>query len=232
MIAGIIALLTGTFAVGSLVVGIGGHEEKADTRGPIIHNQADTNPAPPAETGTIAEAPVPQQPMQPLPGAIDGSTIQNGNDQTAMSAQQYAQVMTAPPAMTPQPAFTGVDPRTITSMPAVPQAPKPVAPKPKPAQRDEERSAPIRVSSHRTSPRPIEQPLPGLDEVSGRGTVSLNLTVGENGRVREIEILKGAPGLTSDVVDAVRHWRFEPATEDGQRVEGQFKVDISFNGND
>ena len=50
--------------------------------------------------------------------------------------------------------------------------------------------------------------------------------------MREIEILKGAPGLTSDVVDAVRHWRFEPATEDGQRVEGQFKVDISFNGND
>jgi TonB family protein len=230
MIAGIIALLTGTFAVGSLVYGLGGGSHEVTRKGPIIHNEPESI----AEGGAVATQPPPvvveNAEPAPLNGVnnVNGFSVTNGTDPTAMSAQQYEQLPAAvTPAATSTAPFTGVDPRVLTATPAPPRPAQQTAPKPERAQQP----AAERHSSNRTRPRPIAQPIPDFDVHNG-GVVRLDLTIGSDGRVKEIEILKGVSGLTAEVVDAARHWRFEPATEDGRPVEGTFKVDIAFNSHD
>lgn len=49
------------------------------------------------------------------------------------------------------------------------------------------------------------------------GKVSLRFVVGEDGRVRDVEVIAGLPhGLTEAAIEAVGEWRFEPT-----RVEGR-----------
>jgi TonB family protein len=48
------------------------------------------------------------------------------------------------------------------------------------------------------------------------GTVVLDISVGEDGRVRHIRIKKAAPyGMTEQAIAAVQLWRFKPATDPG-----------------
>jgi TonB family protein len=77
---------------------------------------------------------------------------------------------------------------------------------------------------------PLKQPLPRLDDLRNSGTVRLRLTVSDDGRVKEIDVLQGLSGATADVVDAVRKWRFKPATLNGQPVQGTFEAEIMLNG--
>ncbi len=72
------------------------------------------------------------------------------------------------------------------------------------------------------------QPLPDVN-VSQPMTARLQLTVGKDGLVKEVNVIQGIPGETGKLIAAVQRWRFKPATENGNPVEAPFTVDVAFN---
>ena len=60
------------------------------------------------------------------------------------------------------------------------------------------------------------------------GTVILQLGIDENGRVVEVVVLQGVAGLSGAAVDAVRTWRFLPATDEGRTVAARVVIPIRF----
>ena len=63
--------------------------------------------------------------------------------------------------------------------------------------------------------------------VSG-GTVVLNVTVGPNGEIEDVHVLKAANGFTQQAMDTVRKWKFRPAQFDGKQVTASIPVVFSF----
>lgn len=62
-----------------------------------------------------------------------------------------------------------------------------------------------------------------------QGTVLLRVQVGEDGTVHDVSVVRPLdPGLDQAAADAVRAWRFEPATKDGIPVSVQIGVTVSF----
>lgn len=69
--------------------------------------------------------------------------------------------------------------------------------------------------------------------ISGRarvqGVVRSRLEIDENGRVGAVEVTKVLPmGLSEVTVEALRQWRFEPATRDGRAVASPVCLETSF----
>ncbi len=61
------------------------------------------------------------------------------------------------------------------------------------------------------------------------GDVMVALIVDRNGRPKDIRVVKGRPGLDEKAVEAVRQYRFKPATEaDGQPVAMPLTIDVNF----
>jgi protein TonB len=51
------------------------------------------------------------------------------------------------------------------------------------------------------------------------GSVKVEITVGSDGTAEDVRVLESAGAILDDaVVEAVRGWRFEPATKQGVRV--------------
>jgi len=85
-----------------------------------------------------------------------------------------------------------------------------------------------------TPPRATYSPPPEFSEQARKqkitGTVVLSLTVGADGIPRDIKVEKGIGyGLDDKAVEAVSRWKFDPALKDGQPIEKQIKVEVSFN---
>ena len=60
-------------------------------------------------------------------------------------------------------------------------------------------------------------------------TVILELTVDEQGRVRDASVLRGHPAVDQAVAKAVSQWRYEPALENGKAVPVIFAVTVNLN---
>lgn len=61
------------------------------------------------------------------------------------------------------------------------------------------------------------------------GIVILATDIDENGDVTDARVLKGLPdGLDQSAIDAVRQWKFRPATKDGKPVATTFNLTINF----
>jgi hypothetical protein len=82
----------------------------------------------------------------------------------------------------------------------------------------------IRVA--RTQPVALYQPVPPM-QVYREANARLILTVGSEGRVRDINVARSIPGEMPRLIAAVQNWRFRPATENGQPVTSTFAVDIT-----
>ena len=62
-----------------------------------------------------------------------------------------------------------------------------------------------------------------------RGIVIVNLTIGEDGSVSEPRVVKPLPTpLTYAALEAVRFWKFAPATLDGKPVASNFCLTINY----
>jgi len=186
----------------------------------------------PVPDGAPIEAPVTSA---PAPTATDGTNpaLAQRNDATALPASEYAAV--AERARAERAANKAlVDPRSITGvaydaagMPVRRPAPRPAAPR---------ADVPMASSSaapvaRRTPPVPEYQPVPSIS-VDRNVTARLMLTIGADGRVKDIAIANSIPGQTPKLIAAVQSWRFKPATQNGVPVEAPFSVDISFHGNE
>jgi periplasmic protein TonB len=70
---------------------------------------------------------------------------------------------------------------------------------------------------------------PAIARMNGvRGTVVLEAVIGENGRVRNVRVLKSIPLLDQAAIDAVRQWQFTPTLLNGEAVPVVMTVTVSF----
>ncbi len=60
------------------------------------------------------------------------------------------------------------------------------------------------------------------------GTVLLRARIGTDGLVRELEVMSGNPILAQAALDAVRQWRYQPTRLNGQPVEVETEVTVTF----
>ena len=66
-------------------------------------------------------------------------------------------------------------------------------------------------------------------EKAWQGTVPMRITVGTDGLPHDVMIQHQLGlGLDEKAIEAVKQWRFEPATKDGQPVAVEISVEISF----
>jgi TonB family protein len=84
-----------------------------------------------------------------------------------------------------------------------------------------------------TMPTPVERKEPEYTQEAWdegtQGAVVLLVAVDENGAVGEIRTRQGLGyGLDEKAIEAVRSWRFNPATDDGQPIKGTAWVELRF----
>jgi protein TonB len=126
--------------------------------------------------------------------------------------------------------LSGVPGGIFSALPVAPPAPAPApAPPAKAAPKD-----PIRVRIgglvqqgrlvHEVTP--LYPPLARAARNSGQ--VELMAIIGTDGTVRQLQVLKGHPLLTQAALDAVRQWRYRPATLNGDPVEVLTNITVMF----
>lgn len=190
-------------------------DETPDTTHVSVPKRADTQLVPTNEPGGI-EQPITSAPASgPVPGTPANEW--DRSDATAVSSAEYAQLAqrAAAEKKTAQPL---VDPRSLTGA----------------AYAQEPRRRPIAnrvaaVAATRTRPVPEYQGLPPL---RAQGSAILDLTVGPNGRVTGINVRRAPFGGTGALIGAVQHWRFRPATVNGEPVSAPYSVQIQFKGHE
>jgi protein TonB len=84
-----------------------------------------------------------------------------------------------------------------------------------------------------TVPRLIYSPEPAFSDEARKsktqGSVTLLLVVGADGRTYDIHVQSSlGMGLDEKAIEAVRRWRFQPATFKGQPVATQIAVEVNF----
>jgi periplasmic protein TonB len=84
-----------------------------------------------------------------------------------------------------------------------------------------------------TAPRAIYDPEPEYSDEARRvkheGKVMLSLVVDQQGRTREIRVVRSlGMGLDEQAVEAVRKWKFTPGMKDGYPVAVQVNVEVNF----
>lgn len=82
-------------------------------------------------------------------------------------------------------------------------------------------------------PRAIYAPEPEFSEEARRikyqGEVTLLATIGVDGRTRNLLVVRSlGMGLDEKAIEAVRTWKFQPATKDGHPVAVQMNIIVSF----
>jgi TonB family protein len=91
----------------------------------------------------------------------------------------------------------------------------------------------IHGNGGRTQPRAIYAPNPEYSDQARKakvqGTVVLTVTVDASGNVADVKVVKSlGSGLDEKAIEAVRTWKFKPATEDGTPVRSEVPVEVSF----
>ena len=62
-----------------------------------------------------------------------------------------------------------------------------------------------------------------------QGVVLLWVVIGSDGRTHDVRVQRSlGMGLDEKAIEAVRNWKFEPATKDGQPVAVQVNVEVNF----
>jgi periplasmic protein TonB len=107
-------------------------------------------------------------------------------------------------------------------LPAQPEAPPP-APQP---------TAPSRITSGLEPPAKLKDVAPVYPDIAQRarisGVVILEATIGADGRVTGVRVLRSVPLLDHAAVDAVRQWVFTPTRLNGVAVPVVMTVTVNF----
>lgn len=75
----------------------------------------------------------------------------------------------------------------------------------------------------------VEPQYPALaKEMHLTGTVELQARIGTNGTVQALEVVSGNPILARAAIEAVQQWRYQPTRLDGQPVEVETHITVTF----
>ena len=61
-----------------------------------------------------------------------------------------------------------------------------------------------------------------------QGVVILECTIGHDGRITDVKVLRGIPLLDAAAVDAVKQWVYEPTLVDGAPARVIMTVTVTF----
>ena len=82
------------------------------------------------------------------------------------------------------------------------------------------------------APVPIHRPAPEYPAWARdngiTGKVLLRVLVDQQGSVRRVAVVRGVEGLTEAAQDALRGWRFRPATNRGRPVAVWVEIPVEF----
>jgi periplasmic protein TonB len=91
----------------------------------------------------------------------------------------------------------------------------------------------MRVASRVAAANLIHDVAPIYPPEAGRarieGTVVLLALIGKDGAVRDVRVQSGSPLLAQAAIDAVRQWRYRPYLLNGEPVEVDSQVTVTFN---
>ncbi|HWS73256.1 MAG TPA: hypothetical protein VN605_14170, partial [Thermoanaerobaculia bacterium] len=232
-IAGLVALLIAAFSIGTFMHGFDPDEVSTlkDDKPVVTVTAGPTTPTPgradlqvvPANPNNVVagEAPITSAPATTTAAGVPNEYQRS--DATAATADEYAQLAARAKA---EKQTLGVDPRMVGGpgyggVPAHRRAPaqrtatlppgSPLPPMTSAGVNGEPRRGQILI---RTRPQPEYQPIPDI-RVDRDTVARLDLTVGADGRVQDVNILNAIPGETAKLIAAVQSWRFRPATENG-----------------
>jgi len=104
----------------------------------------------------------------------------------------------------------------------IPEGPPPAEPE-----------GPIMVGGDVKAPEKISAPPPQYTEIARKariqGVVIVQAIIDKQGNVTNVKVLKGLPmGLDQAAVDAIKKWKFEPATLNGKPVSVYYNLTVNF----
>jgi len=67
-------------------------------------------------------------------------------------------------------------------------------------------------------------------QMGAKGEVVLTATVGIDGRVKSVKVVKGHPLLVKAATDAVMQWVYRPTLLNGQAVQNEVRITLNFEG--
>jgi periplasmic protein TonB len=102
-------------------------------------------------------------------------------------------------------------------------------PPPKPTQSRIRQGGNVQAAKLVNKVQPSYPPLARQTRISG--TVRLHAIIGKDGSVQQLEVMSGHPLLVQAALDAVRQWRYQPTTLNGDAVEVDTTIDVIFSLN-
>jgi periplasmic protein TonB len=102
-------------------------------------------------------------------------------------------------------------------------------PPPKPTQSRIRQGGNVQAAKLVNRVQPSYPPLARQTRISG--TVRLHAIIGKDGSVTQLEVMSGHPLLVQAALDAVRQWKYQPTTLNGDAVEVDTTIDVIFSLN-
>jgi periplasmic protein TonB len=102
-------------------------------------------------------------------------------------------------------------------------------PPPKPTQQRIRQGGQVQAAKLVNKVQPMYPPLARQTRISG--TVRLHAIIAKNGSVEQLEVISGHPLLVQAALDAVRQWKYQPTTLNGENVEVDTTIDVIFSLN-
>jgi len=134
------------------------------------------------------------------------------------SRQPMAQGSSMAASPVPPGNVAGSEPDNISG--GVPAAPKPAT------------TQHVRISSGESQALLIHQVQPAYPPLARQagihGTVVLHALIGKDGTIKNLQVLSGHPMLTSAAVAAVKGWTYKPYYRNGEPIEVETEIDVSF----
>ncbi len=205
---------------------------------PAAHPQpAAQQPA--AQPAAVKQAPAQTQPQAAAPKPTTAAAAKQPPAQQAPAqAQPAAAKPTTAPAAAPEPTTAPPEPEP-TEVPPTPvpaaAAPAVTAPKAPPTQAPVQVGDLIEAGPDVVPPQAISKTPPTYPALAARqrlgGVVTMDVLVDENGNVQDVKVVKGIKpdlGLDAAAVNAVKTWRFRPATKNGVRVKVHVTLTTTF----
>ena len=116
--------------------------------------------------------------------------------------------------------FGGIPGQGMVSGPVAPPPPKPSAPT------RVKQGGNVTAASIITQTRPLYPPLARQARI--QGNVVLHAIIDKDGKVAQLEVISGHPLLVQSALDAVKQWRYKPTQLNGDPVEVDTTIQVTF----